>query len=91
VAGWIAQDYSRAQKSDAGENSLHNAADRIRVGPETAISRSEDENGGDGSTHGDERMSPQACRFSMQLTIQTENRANHQGGPQPQRGFFISA
>jgi hypothetical protein len=91
VAGRIAQNNAGAEEADAGEDALHYAADRVRVGGEMAVGHSNDESGGRGRAERDEGMSSKSRRFSMQLAIQAEQRADDQGGAQTQGGLFISA
>jgi hypothetical protein len=56
-----------------------------------AIAHSKDESGGRGRTERDQRVSSESRWFAVQLAIQSEERADDQGGAEPQGGFFISA
>ncbi len=91
MTGGVAQNHAGTKETDAGQDSLDDAADRVRVGGQTAVRRSEDQDGGGRGTEADERMSPEAGWFPMQFAIQTEERADGQGGDQTQGGLFISA
>jgi hypothetical protein len=80
-----------AEETDAGQDSLDDSADRVRVGGQVAVGRSENHDRCGGSAETDERVSAEAGGFSVQLAVQTEERTDDQRGAQTQGGFFISA
>ena len=91
VTGGIPQNHAGPQKADAGQYSLNDAAERIRVGGQAAVGRSDNQDDNGSGTQTDERVSAEAGWFSVQLAIQTEDRSDNQGGAEAQGGFFISA
>ena len=91
MTGWVAHNHAGTKETDAGQDSLDDAADRVRVGGEVSVRRSQDKDGNGGGTETDERVSAEAGRFSVQFPVQAEERADDQRGAQTQGGVFISA
>ena len=91
MAGGIVQNHSRAKKSDAGQNPLDHSPDRVLVGGERTIGRSEDDDRGNGRAETNQSVGPQAGGFPVQLAVQSENGADKQRRAQTQGDFFISA
>ena len=91
VAGGIAQDHSRAQESNARQDTLDDPPDGVLVGGHRTVGRFEHDNRGDRRTEADQGVSPQAGRLSVQLAVQTEKASEDQRGAETQSGLFISA
>lgn len=92
VAGGIAQNYTRTQKSNACQDTLDDPPDGVLVGgSHRSVGRPEHDDRGDGRSEADQRVSPQAGRLSVQLAVQPEKAAKEQRGAETQGGFFISA
>jgi len=91
VAGGIAQDHSRAEKSDAGKNTLDDPADCVRVIGQRAVLLVERNDYGNGRSEADQRMCSQPGGFSMQLAVQAERASKDQRRAEAHRNLFISA
>lgn len=87
----IPQYNAGAQETNAGKDPLDDATDRVRVGGQVAVGSAEDQDRGGGGAETNERVRPETRGFSVELAIQTEERADNQGGAQTQGGFFIPA
>jgi len=85
----VAQNNASTEKSNASQNALHDARDRIRVG--RTIQRPKRKKNSYRRAKTNQRVRPQSRRFAVQLPIQTEDRPKEQRGPEAQHGLFISS
>ena len=69
MTGRVPHNHSGTEETDAGQDSLDDAAERVRVGSQVAVGRSEDQDDNSGGAETDERVSAEAGWFSVQLTV----------------------
>lgn len=69
VTGGIPHYDAGAEETDAGQDSLDDAAERVGVGSQVAVGRSENENGNGSGAKTDERVGAEAGWFSVQLAV----------------------
>ena len=85
------QNDASAEKADAGQDTLDDAADRVGIADQVAVGRSKNEDRRSRRAETDESVSAQASGLPVQLTVQSKKTAGEKGSAQTQRNFSVRA
>ena len=86
----IAEDNASPDKTDAGQNPLDHAADRIRIRGRQTSSRRSADHCRNSCSQTNQRMRAKPGRFSVKLAIQAKDGTDDKSGSKPQSCLFSS-